>query len=300
MTLQLTDREKAIARGEDPEALKQADGGADKEVQEEGVKDDAAATASTGDGEKEEESDDDADKEAAEEAKAESKSEAPAKEEKKQQEEAKGSEEIDLDPKKFQDAGYDEETIKIVNFARKLKDELGELKESVKQVRENESQREHQRLLDEFHEVCDTFEQDLFGRSLDESGDLKDLAKSETENRKKVYEQFVTLYNDAAKKAVKEAKKNNSEPEFPNHRQFIKKAKEQVFAEELRKREKKALQDQVAEQSKKRRPVGSGIPHKAGTPAQGKDRDIDPIKRIANDPRILKFWKESQEANGAD
>ena len=322
MALELTEREMAIARGENPDEVapkakdekasdekpeaEESEQDEDEEVVAEesgkgkeakGAKDGAAARSDEDD---EEEDEDEEEEEPVKPApKSEAKSKAKAKQKPKAEEADAEEEELDLDPEKYAQEGYDDDTVKLVKYTKKLKDELSELRESVKQVQQLEAKRQHQRQLDDFHEACDSLPEEIVGRSVDKSGEYVKLAEKASEARKQIWEKATELYNSEVKKALRVAKKNNTDPEFPDLREITKNAAEVVFAKQLREIDRKKIRQEIEDQSKKRRPAAGGSARREFVPIGEKRTDVDPVKAMANDPRIVKFWEKAQEENGS-
>lgn len=330
MALELTEREIAIARGEDPDA-KQApasDEAADQvegedtelETEEEleaegesgkdavkGAKEGASPEAKKAkakskkeeveaelEDEDEEDSEEDEEEEEAEKpepkAKSKSKSKAKAKSE---------DDEVEIDPSEYEAEGYDEKTMKLVKHAKKLEEKLKNMEASVAEVQKIEAARQHQRHLDDFHDAIDTLPKSLVGRSVDENDNPVKLTGKAAENREAIWEKAKELYNTQVKKAFKKAEKSGTDPEVPDLRKVAKDAAQIILADQIREADRKEIRRDLVEQSKKRRPVAGGSARREFVPGGQRYQEADPVKAIANDPRLVKFWEKAQEENGS-
>ncbi len=228
------------------------------------------------------------------------KTKAPAKAAEKKADPVVEDEDEDIDPGKYD--GFDDEVIKLAKVAKKSRDQvkaqtakLAELTEGVQALISRQQQADQDRVLVDFHDVLETQDEGLFGRAMNKKGEVVELDAAKEENRRKVFEQFVKLHNEA----ITEAAKAGKEPKLPPMRKLIEKATEQALTKELLAKERKRLQDELAAQSKKRRPVAGSVPRNVSVPAKREATDTaSMVSEIANDPVIAKFWEKAQEENG--
>lgn len=207
----------------------------------------------------------------------------------------------DIDPAKY--AEYDEDVVKLAKVAKKSREQVkaqaaeqAELKKAVQELMTRQQRADQQRVLVDFHDILESQDEDLFGRAVNKAGEPVELDAAKEDNRRKVYEQFVKLHNEE----IAEAQKAGREPKLPPMRKLIEKATEMALAKELVARERKRVQDEIAAQSKKRRPVSGSTTRNNPVPAKKPQANdtASLVSEIANDPQIAKFWEKAQEENG--
>lgn len=200
-------------------------------------------------------------------------------------------EDIELNEKDFAD--YDENTLKLVKLAKKLKDEVKRLSGETKASAEARQVEKHQQLIEQFHTTLDGMSEELYGRSQDEDGDEAELSEELDGNRRKVFEKFVKLYNAEVDAAEKEKRR----PKL-GLKKLLKEAETLALSKEIKELEKQKRNDELKDQAKKRRPVSSSVPRQHEAPAKGaKEKKIDPSE-IANSPDLVKMFDKFQEENG--
>jgi hypothetical protein len=202
-----------------------------------------------------------------------------------------------LDVEKYKTEGYDESTQAVVAKYNELVDELAPLREQVETQKqyfarlEQEQQAAiHAQHINEFHTASDTLDADLFGKVF-QDGKLAAISKDQETNRRKLYETAETIVAGLYARAQAQGKT----PEIPPMPVLLSRARDYAFAEQVRVRAEKQRAADLAEQGKRRRPA-AGKPLRAA-PAKA---DSDPVKAIANDPRVAQVWKKMQEVNGAE
>ena len=79
-------------------------------------------------------------------------------------------EEVDLDPQKYIDAGYDAETVKLVRVAKSLQDKLKHIEPAIGQFQALHQAATQQGFANSFHDLVDSMEEGLYGRSVDKNG----------------------------------------------------------------------------------------------------------------------------------
>ena len=229
--------------------------------------------------------------------------EAKAKpgEESKDDDESAESDEKELDPfekqqeriKKLKDEGYEEEVIDVLDKATELAASENkrnkELQDQLSLIQERYDLEEQDRQAKNFHDVMDTMDEELFGRTYVD-GEYRDLPKEQDENRRKVW----LGVDETANGIQATAERDGVSPEFPDNKTLIQQAADMKFGAQLRSQEQGRISRQVKQQSKRRRPVGSPAKKEAPVPvAQG---PIDQsAETIANDPRVVEFWEKAQQ-----
>lgn len=200
---------------------------------------------------------------------------------------------LDIDPEEYARDGYDEKTVKLAKFAQKQKDNVKQLKGEVKAIADKQAAAEQSRFIESFHDTLDTMDADLFGRSLDKDGNEVAISEDLDANRRLVFDRYVKLNNEIAA----EAKKAGKEPKFPSMRSLLKTATEEALSKKLVAREAARVKSELAEQSKKRRPV-AGAGARRPEIVEDKKSSKNLATEIANDPSIKKFLAQCDDANG--
>jgi hypothetical protein len=303
--LELTAREKAIARGKDPDKEEEStDATAEAEAEDKEVAGKDAAASSPDD--EEDETDDEAQSWVSDEvkklaqkhgigddelesfenekdfrrfasilektmAKADAKTagaEKPAAAPAGEAQEVEAEDILDL--KEFEELGYDEHTLKVVKAVSGLLGRIGQLES---QLAAGSKQRE----LDTLHGEIDK----LGGRF----GKTGALTNAERKARERLLPAF-----ELVKQSVTAAGDNASTAAMLRKAELVAFG-DDVLAEEKAK-QKEALSQSVKKQSAKRRSVGRNTK----PPTQGRSGEArDPVKAIANNPAIVAFWNENQD-----
>jgi hypothetical protein len=200
---------------------------------------------------------------------------------------------------------YDEHTVKMAKIikaerdrAKALDAKLGQVTKDVSEMREA-SQRQaqeqtRQAKLHEFHSAADKLDQSLFGRTRDDQGRIVKLDQATDDNRRKLYEAsdiLVLGIEEAAKQA-------GVQPVFPPYEMLIRRAQQMVFAEQLQKQREEAHRKSLADQSRRRRPVGATRPLGVAPPAVKATTQEDEAQRLANNPALTAIWNDMHEDSG--
>lgn len=201
-------------------------------------------------------------------------------------------EELDLDPEKFREAGFDDETIQIVTYARKMREELDALKPQIEKISQSAAEEQQRQYINSFHDVTDTLDESRYGRSLDDQGNPVQLKPEQRENRRKLYEAAATL----AAGMESRQRAAGEEPRIPPMSVLLRRAENVAFADAIRKQERETITKQVAAQSRRRRPVAGSRPTKPV--ASGNQPEGDPVLEVANHPDVIRAWQKFQDANG--
>lgn len=203
---------------------------------------------------------------------------------------------IDLD--RLRNEGYDDETLRIARAAKKafeenkaLLERLSPLESSFKQMQEHHERQIAQQRAEAFHTEVDSLNQDLFGRARGEDGRFRPLDQKFSDNRKKLYEAAETIVHGITRRA----ELLGIEPEIPAPKVILQRAMNLQFAEDIVGAEKAKIHSQLKSQSARRRPVGTS---KAATPST--NPNADPVKSIANDPSIVAAWAKFTQENGTE
>lgn len=212
---------------------------------------------------------------------------APPKPDEEEEEKPPGRKDLDLDA--FKEAGFDERSLELVEYARGLRAELDELRPVVENFTKQQAQQQEQQQAWTFHNSVDGMDEGRYGR-LVQNGVVSQLAPEQDVARRKLFDAAETLRLGLTAKYEAEGR----EPEIPPLPVLLQRAEMLAFGEDIRKQEREQLRQKVEEQSKRRRPSpGRG---KLSAPAQTKESD--PVKAIANHPDVVAYWNQAQAENG--
>jgi len=317
--LVLTEREEAIARGEDPDAI-------GEEAKEEPLADDQGGKAETGqEAEIDEKDRSGGAKEGAwvtEDLKTLAKSYGVSEEEltgfgsesvfrhaaalydrqlmsppkketpsgEPERQVPKKEDELDLDVEAYRESGFDEHSLNLVRYAKNLKTELDDLKFEVAKSTAAEVERERQQGAWIFHSAVDQMDESRYGR-LVKDGVVRQLGTAEEKARQELFDMAETLRFVLETRAAETGRP----AELPPTSVLLQRAEQLAFGEDIRKQERSRLRERAMDQSKRRRPV----PGRGRTSAPPQKEESDPVKAIANHPAVKAFWDDAQAKNGA-
>lgn len=201
-----------------------------------------------------------------------------------------------VDVKKIEDAGYDEEVVEIAKALRRYQESAKQRDEQLKAVLswkeqfEQAAQEDYQRRqAEEFHADVDGLDADLFGKVYDDQGNVVQLSDKHNDNRKKLWEAEQTILAGIEARATQ----TGGEAKYPSRKALRQRALQLAFSAEVGKKEKEVRIEKAKRQSAKRRPVGT-----QGGALPKRSPDSSDPKEIANHPDIVAFWKKAQEENG--
>lgn len=182
----------------------------------------------------------------------------------------------------LRESGYEDEVLDILRGEHSaneyLKNELAEI-----QVRHEEEAMANHAI--DFHDLVDKMDPDLFGVSF-QDGEYQELSQDQDDNRRKLWTGMDTIaagiYQTAARDGV--------QPQVPEDNVLAERAKMMLFSEQVQSQERKKISRQVQQQSKRRRPVGSASRNEpvAAAPDQQSTE-------IANHPKLVEFWNKAQQ-----
>lgn len=202
-----------------------------------------------------------------------------------------------LDLKKYEEGGYDEDTLEAVrkqneaiDYVEQLENRIKEIEPSVEAMKQHFIEQDRIRQINAFHSAVDGLDQDLFGKSLDDSGRVAQLDKKHDDNRRKLYEAGETLVAGL----VARARAAGQEPNLPPSNVLLQRALQLAFADELRAKATQKIQSDVKAQSQRRRPVSGNRAVKAAAPDRkvGFDSPRDVAATLLADPEIQGFLKD--------
>ncbi len=207
---------------------------------------------------------------------------------------------LDLEKLKAQGYGQDELDLfakqnELIDYIEQRDNEAKELAQRFARHEQAMAQQEQTRQSDAFHDAVDALGEGRFGKSIDREGRLIPLSEAEDSARRKLYGTVERL----AKLAVLEARESGQTPKLPPLSTLVRQAQQIAFADEIRADERRRVQDDITEQSKKRRPVAAGRAPNGQFAKATSESPNDAAKELANNPEIVAFWNKTQEANGA-
>jgi hypothetical protein len=203
--------------------------------------------------------------------------------------------EFDLDPEQYKKAGYDEETVRVVRVAKELREQVKALTAKTESLSKRTEDEDRHRAVFEFHDHVDRMDESLYGRSADDDGNYKDLSPEQDANRRKLHEGLKTIV--AA--IERDAREAGVEPKYPTFASLLKRAENFALGEELRKKTVERVRQDASNQSKQIRQVNRGKPV---TPVTKKtvSREESEVSEIANDPKVRAFWDKATQENGTE
>jgi hypothetical protein len=216
----------------------------------------------------------------------------PVKQEPPKETPAEKAERLELDIEKYKPEEYDEDTIKLVKFAKQLQDDLqaqraqvDPMVQFIQRLQEERVVEEYRGRLNAFHDAVDEIDPTLVGRSRDEkTGRFASLDAKHNEARKKIFDAADALARGLQAKGQ----------ELPPMKVLVKRAAQMELGEELTKLEALKRQKELEAQSKKRRPVAVARPVAGSTKQTGKRSMSDEVSEIANLPELVRMWEEKR------
>lgn len=197
----------------------------------------------------------------------------------------------DLDLSKYEEK-YDEDTVRIVKTLKEVREQNRMLMEERQQREAFVQQQEAVRQINAFHEAVDSLGDERFGKSISEDGVPVPIAGEADTLRRRVFETVATL----AAGIDARARANGKEPVLPPLPDLVKRAYQMEFANDIAARAQQSVEAKIREQSKRRRPVAGS----RGVQAPLNPKSGDLAKQIANNQDIKKLWNEFQRDNGTE
>ena len=195
----------------------------------------------------------------------------------------------DLDPDKFKAAGYDDEVLNVVQFAKEREAELQKLRDQIETQKREAAEAEYRRTYETLEATYDGMDGRRYGRRTGKDGSQRQLTPGERESRDKV--------NQAANMLAAGILATGKQ--LPPLNILLKRAEALTFADDIRADERRKVQASITEQSKKRRPVAGQRPVAPAMPTTKGMTINEQAKHLANTPAIVKAWEDAQQAAGA-
>jgi len=186
-----------------------------------------------------------------------------------------------IDPQKFIDEGYDEQTVALAKALADSQTKLESIEQLISQANRRQAEVDAQRAqaanvsaASYFHDAVDKLNPERYGSSKDQ-----DFKQAHDDNRRKLWEAAESIAMDLERRQVPASLET-----------VLKRAELFVFGEGIRKEQQVELANKIKGQSAKRRPVGRNTRRPAGRQLPGESDD--PVAAIANSPELVEFWKE--------
>lgn len=200
-----------------------------------------------------------------------------------------------VDPKKYEEEGYDETTVEAMKRLRRLQEMMQRMAPVAKglsgQVQSQQTEQQAQFSID-FHQTLDELDPAVFGRVI-RDGKAQALSDAHDQHRRQVWDATTRLYQGI----VETARKEGRQPQLPPPKVLVRRAARLVLGSDVASSGSDLSVDAVREQSRRRRPVSSSVRKKAA-PGGSRDGSEDDVSRIASKPDIRKFWVQAQRQNG--
>lgn len=203
-----------------------------------------------------------------------------------------------LDRSEFERANYGENELALV-------DRLNRVIETVQQIApaiqgQQKSQLEEQEKLVEhaFHRALDELDPTFFGQYFDGDSPREDLGLPFQSNREEVRRVMERLEAGI----IADAKRLGKEPVIPPvHTLAHRAAKIAARIDAPGPGPGKVSSKKVEEQSRRRRPVGTGGTKggRSRSTSSKPSTEADEVRELVNNPEIARFYKQAQKANGA-
>jgi hypothetical protein len=181
-----------------------------------------------------------------------------------------------------EDEKWDDRSLAIPRALRREQEARIQLQEQVKSLLEAEQARVTRQVEDTFHSTVDTLDDGTFGRSRDASGRVVKLSDEQFANRTKLYKEVDLLASALQEKAVREGK-----PVELTWEEVVEKARVTAFGSP-----KVSKAEALKKQSASRRPVSTSASAQRQIP-----KDDSP-ESIAELPDIKALWDKFQRENG--
>ena len=199
-----------------------------------------------------------------------------------------------IDRRAFQEAGYGESELALidqhnalVDYIEKRDAEIAPALAGIAAWQKQQTAAEQLRQANEFHDVLDSMDETLYGRSV-KDGKPVQLTPEQQENRRKVWE-------------TEQGIPQNSPLRQGSRAAVLKRMHMSNFGEYEINKKVAEQEKRISDQSKRRRPAASRpmrpIGGGAGKPEAKSDEDY--IMDVVNNPDVVKLYDRFQEENGA-
>jgi hypothetical protein len=201
-----------------------------------------------------------------------------------------------IDPKWFEDEGYDDVTINIAKQLRTTQEVLEKHQNSSDAILGHYALEQQTKELNLFHDAVDKLDPEFYGNSIDDAGKpIAKLPDNFAERRQKNLEGV----SDIATELAERQRAQGKAPSLPGYDVLVGMAHKKLFPEAELKGATSSKEREAAltKQSKKRRKAGGSS---GATVSNRVPRSTGPFDaaELANDPELTTLWNSFQEANG--
>jgi hypothetical protein len=199
-----------------------------------------------------------------------------------------------IDPQKYIDEGYNDETVAMARAARDAQDRTEALEREFREFQQSllqtQAKTQEAQLAEMFHTAVDQLDATRYGRAFDDSGNPQKLDPSVDANREKLWKTADLIVEGIKKEAALTGK----QPVIPALHVVLKRAEQFAFSKEILEAERKAMQDKIASQSKRRRPAAG----RSRTVTPPPEKPADQVQTIMSHPSMVKLFKKMDEDTG--
>lgn len=213
-----------------------------------------------------------------------------------------------LDRKRYEEAKYGDAELDLVDQLNATIEAVRYFMPGLQQQAEQQFSQQQEAMERDFHKSLDDLDTEIYGKAMDGDKIAGRLNPVFEENRRAVREAMVLLQRGI----VRDAEQRGVQPEIPSVRALAMRAakivEQTASSGNAQSRTQASRQQQAVEQSRKRRPVGTGGRSRGtvsgSTSGSGKNAngsgssEADDVKQILNSPAISQFWKQTQRENG--
>lgn len=202
----------------------------------------------------------------------------------------------EFDPEYYVKEGYDAATVNMAKALKAQMERTAELQRQLESVAKGQQKAAEADKTEKgrfFHDVVNTMDADLFGRTVDENGKPRKLTTAEEACRQKLW----YTASDLMSASIRAARARGEEPDTSDLAGYLARAKRIAFAEELAAKKQREFQEKVVAQSKRRRPASGAVkanPVRHGANTGVPETEVDMAKAIANDPRVIAAYEKFQ------
>lgn len=209
-----------------------------------------------------------------------------------------------LDRKRYEEAKYGEAELDLVDQLNGAIEAIRQIAPGFLQQQEQALAQQQEKMLAEFHQTLDEIDSSVYGRAYKDGKPAGKLSEAFDSNRRAVMDTMERL----SKGIVADAERRGVQPQIPPVSVLAQRASAIVLGTLPTSSQQgggRASVDQIAAQSRRRRPAGAGGVRRTGTVGSSYSRGssqsaVDEVKELARNPAIASFFKKAQRENGVD
>jgi len=217
-----------------------------------------------------------------------------AEEEEEKEEGHPGFADGKINPKWFEDEGYDEVTVMIAKQLLQTQEGLSDFRSTSAPVMEGYAMEQQAKEINAFHDSLDKLDGEFFGKSIDEDGSpITQLEPVSSGRRQKMLEAVSYVASDLADRQRSQGRT----PQLPGYDKLAEMAYPLAFPEESEKGHRAGREEKLVKQSSKRRRAGGTNGATSSNRVARSDGPWD-ASYLINDPDLTKKWNSYGETNG--